>query len=119
MGIVWVYVVTCPLGRSITALGKVWHPEHFVCFICHEPFSGSNFYEKDNKPYCELHYAQEFGKVCAKCNRPIIKESLFFLDKVYHPEHFVCTGCDKPLEKGENFGFGGKIMYRKYSRMGN
>jgi len=89
------------LGRSITALGRVWHPEHFVCFTCHEPFAGSNFYEKDGKPYCETHYTQLFGDPCAKCNRPVIHDACHFLDKVYHMEHFVCTGCDKPLKKGD------------------
>jgi len=23
-----------------------------------------------------------------------------FFDKVYHQEHFLCTGCDVPLKKG-------------------
>jgi len=89
------------LGRSITALGRVWHPEHFVCFTCHEPFAGSNFYEKEGKPYCEAHFTQLFGDPCAKCGRPVIHNACHFLDKVYHLEHFVCTGCDKPLKKGD------------------
>jgi len=89
------------IGRSITALAKVWHPEHFVCFICHEPFVGSNFYEHDGKPYCETHFTQEFGEVCAKCNRPAIHNVIHFLDKVYHQEHFLCSGCNKPIKKGD------------------
>ena len=88
-------------GRSITALGRVWHPEHFVCFVCHEPFAGSNFYEAEGKPYCELHFTQQFGTPCAKCNKPVVNNACHFLDKVYHLEHFVCTGCDKPLKKGD------------------
>jgi len=87
-------------GRSITALGRVWHPEHFVCSVCHEPFSGSNFYERDNKPYCDIHFAQTFGEPCAKCNKPVVKETITFFNKSYHPDCFVCTGCDKPLGKG-------------------
>jgi len=89
------------VGRSITALGRVWHPEHFVCTVCHEPFSGSNFFEHDNKPYCDLHYAQLFGDPCGKCNRPVVREAITFVDKVYHPDCFVCTGCDKILKKGD------------------
>jgi len=89
------------MGRSITALGKVWHPEHFVCYSCHEPFAGSNFYENEGKPYCEVHYTQNFGLPCAKCNRPVVHNACHFLDKVYHMEHFVCSGCDERLKKGD------------------
>ena len=39
------------IGRSFTAMGRVWHPEHFVCFHCKEPFHGSTFMEKDGNPY--------------------------------------------------------------------
>jgi len=89
------------LGRSVTALGKVWHPDHFVCFSCHEPFAGSNFYEHDGKPYCEVHFTQNFGTACAKCNRPVVHNAIHFLDKVYHTEHFTCSGCDCLLKKGD------------------
>jgi hypothetical protein len=98
------------VGRSITALSKVWHPEHFVCFVCHEPFSGSNFYENDGKPYCEIHYTQLFGTPCGKCGRPVIHNAVNFFDKVYHQEHFVCTGCDQPLKKGNINEWEGKPM---------
>jgi hypothetical protein len=39
------------VGRSMSALNRVWHPEHFVCAHCHEPFGESNFWEKDGLPY--------------------------------------------------------------------
>jgi len=90
------------LGRAITALGRVWHPEHFVCFVCHEPFSGSHFFDHEVNgvptPFCEIHYAQKYGKPCAKCNQPVVRDAIEFCDKVYHQDHFVCTGCDKPLK---------------------
>jgi hypothetical protein len=78
--------------------------------VCHEPFSGSNFYEAENKPYCETHYTQLFGTPCGKCGRPVIHNAVNFLDKVYHQEHFVCTGCDKPLKKGDINEWEGKPM---------
>jgi len=98
------------VGRSITALGRVWHPDHFVCCICHEAFTASNFYEHDNKPYCDLHYAQYFGTPCAKCNKPVYKDNLYFFDKVYHDECFVCTGCDKHLQRGNTTEWESKPM---------
>eukprot|EP01117_Protostelium_nocturnum_P002167 TRINITY_DN12804_c0_g1_i1.p1 TRINITY_DN12804_c0_g1~~TRINITY_DN12804_c0_g1_i1.p1 ORF type:complete len:454 (-),score=122.65 TRINITY_DN12804_c0_g1_i1:68-1429(-) len=88
------------LGRSVTALGKVWHPEHFVCFVCHEPFPGSNFHERDGKAYCEAHYVQEFGTPCVICNKAVLAGAVHFLDKVYHAEHFTCSGCGGVLKKG-------------------
>ena len=32
--------------RVITALGKHWHVEHFVCAKCEKPFLGHRHYEK-------------------------------------------------------------------------
>lgn len=87
------------IGRSVTALGKVWHPEHFMCFTCKDPFAGSSFYEHLGKPYCELHYLQQFGKVCHTCNKPIADNGIAAMGKHYHQEHFVCGGCSKPLGK--------------------
>lgn len=34
-------------GRSVTALGKVFHPEHFVCAKCELPFAGDAYHEYD------------------------------------------------------------------------
>jgi len=42
-------------GNVINALGT-WHPEHFVCQTCHQPFPQGEFYEVDGLPYCEQHY---------------------------------------------------------------
>lgn len=84
-------------GRSLTAMGRVWHPEHFVCAHCHSPFPSSNFFENDGKPYCDLHYAQLFAQECAKCERPIIGTALYALDKYWHAEHYMCHQCDRLL----------------------
>jgi len=88
-------------GRSTTALGKVWHPDHFTCHICSVPFVESHYYENDGLPYCETHYVQLFGNNCAYCKEPIIKNVMKFLDKAYHPEHFFCSTCQKPLTNGK------------------
>lgn len=87
------------VGRSVTALGRVWHPEHFMCTTCKEPFATSSFHEHLGKPYCELHYLQQFGKICHTCNKPIANEGIAAMGKHYHAEHFVCGGCSKPLGK--------------------
>ena len=75
-------------GRCVNALGKQWHPEHFVCVTCERPFSNSkvrlwdwkmSYYENifqyflgpNNLPYCEMHYNALYGDVCNFCNRVI------------------------------------------------
>lgn len=38
-------------GPFMTALGKKYHPDHFVCTLCTKPLS-TNFLEQEGKPYC-------------------------------------------------------------------
>eukprot|EP01125_Pyxidicula_operculata_P006286 TRINITY_DN217_c0_g1_i2.p1 TRINITY_DN217_c0_g1~~TRINITY_DN217_c0_g1_i2.p1 ORF type:complete len:449 (+),score=111.48 TRINITY_DN217_c0_g1_i2:82-1428(+) len=88
-------------GRSITAIGKVWHPDHFTCHICNAPFVESSYYENDGLPYCQTHYIQLFGDNCAYCKEPIVSNGKKFLDKAYHENHFLCNTCQKPLKTGQ------------------
>jgi paxillin len=48
-------------------------------------------------PYCELHYHQQTGSMCASCNQPITGGSVTALGKKWHPEHFICVFCMNPL----------------------
>lgn len=57
--------------RVVTALGKHWHVEHFVCAKCEKPFLGHRHYEKRGLAYCETHYHQLFGNLCFVCNQVI------------------------------------------------
>eukprot|EP01121_Diplochlamys_sp_Union-15-3_P016140 TRINITY_DN5440_c0_g3_i1.p1 TRINITY_DN5440_c0_g3~~TRINITY_DN5440_c0_g3_i1.p1 ORF type:complete len:390 (-),score=56.18 TRINITY_DN5440_c0_g3_i1:49-1218(-) len=38
----------------VSALGKTYHRDHFVCTHCSEPFQGQ-YWEVDGKPYCIKH----------------------------------------------------------------
>lgn len=58
-------------GQVITALGYLWHPEHFVCTHCDQSIGASIFYEKDSKPYCEKDYFELFSPKCAACFKSI------------------------------------------------
>jgi hypothetical protein len=88
-------------GRSVTALGKVWHPDHFMCHICSVVLVESNFLSNDELPYCQTHYIQLFGDVCAYCKEPITKNAIKFLEKAYHEDHFFCGQCQVPLKSGK------------------
>eukprot|EP01099_Mayorella_cantabrigiensis_P000108 TRINITY_DN1045_c0_g1_i1.p1 TRINITY_DN1045_c0_g1~~TRINITY_DN1045_c0_g1_i1.p1 ORF type:complete len:611 (+),score=124.65 TRINITY_DN1045_c0_g1_i1:65-1897(+) len=84
-------------GRSLTAMGRVWHPEHFVCAFCHEPFPGMVFREHDGKPYCEQHYQMLQCPPCVKCGLAVVGGGKSAFGHTWHKEHFVCTGCEKSL----------------------
>ena len=47
--------------RCVTALGKKWHPEHFVCAFCNNPLGGGSFKEKGDKAYCSSCFAKLFS----------------------------------------------------------
>eukprot|EP01117_Protostelium_nocturnum_P001748 TRINITY_DN1215_c0_g1_i12.p1 TRINITY_DN1215_c0_g1~~TRINITY_DN1215_c0_g1_i12.p1 ORF type:complete len:1750 (+),score=777.84 TRINITY_DN1215_c0_g1_i12:2681-7930(+) len=87
-------------GRQVTALGKVWHPEHFVCTICKAPFSGSSFKQKDGKAYCDVHFAREFGPKCGVCQKGV-GSGITFNGIAFHKEHFKCQGCLQDLKSGK------------------
>lgn len=59
------------VGLTITAMGKIYHPEHFVCFKCELPFNGSPHFENEGKIYCEVHYKEVTGALCKYCCRGI------------------------------------------------
>lgn len=57
----------------ITALGQVWHPEHFVCAVCNVELSHTGFFEREGRPYCDKDYHQLFAPRCSYCKGPILK----------------------------------------------
>ncbi|KAM7388314.1 hypothetical protein PAMP_024500 [Pampus punctatissimus] len=87
------YCNKCIAGKMITALGEVWHPEHFVCVVCKTELGTKNFFEREGKPYCEKDYQELFSPRCAYCKGPIVQNILTALDQTWHPEHFFCTYC--------------------------
>ncbi|XP_026201866.1 leupaxin isoform X1 [Anabas testudineus] len=83
----------CIVGKMITALGEVWHPEHFVCAVCKIELGTRGFFERDGRPYCDKDYHQLFSPRCAYCKGPINQNIVTALDQTWHPEHFFCTHC--------------------------
>ncbi|XP_051965252.1 leupaxin-like [Xyrauchen texanus] len=91
----------CIVGKIITALGQVWHQEHFVCMVCREELGTCGYFERDGKPYCEKDYQNLFSPHCAYCQGPITQNILTAMDQTWHPEHFFCSHC------GDMFGTDG------------
>ncbi|XP_060048952.1 paxillin isoform X4 [Erinaceus europaeus] len=80
-------------GQVVTAMGKTWHPEHFVCTHCQEEIGSRNFFERDGQPYCAKDYHSLFSPRCHYCNGPILDKVVTALDRTWHPEHFFCAQC--------------------------
>lgn len=78
--------------KCVTAMNKRWHLSCFVCTQCLQPFSG-NYYEKDQRPYCEKCYNQVFSSRCRACHQPIYGDCINALGSQWHPEHFNCQFC--------------------------
>ncbi|XP_071350612.1 uncharacterized protein [Trachinotus anak] len=81
------------VGQVVTAMGRTWHPEHFVCTHCQDEIGSRNFFERDGQPYCEKDYHSLFSPRCHYCNGPILDKVVTALDKTWHPEHFFCAQC--------------------------
>ncbi|XP_057687106.1 mucin-2 isoform X1 [Corythoichthys intestinalis] len=81
------------VGQLVTAMGRTWHPEHFVCTHCQEEIGSRNFFEREGQPYCERDYHNLFSPRCHYCNGPILNQVVTALDRTWHPEHFFCAQC--------------------------
>ncbi|CAB1353970.1 unnamed protein product [Coregonus sp. 'balchen'] len=74
----------CNKPIVVTAMGRTWHPEHFVCTHCQEEIGSRNFFERDGAPYCEKDYHDLFSPRCHYCNGPILDCGAFFGPEGFH-----------------------------------
>lgn len=79
--------------QLITALGQVWHPEHFVCAVCKEEVGTCGFFERDGKPYCEKDYQNLFAPRCGYCKGPIIQVNSILTWLDFSQPHSICYIC--------------------------
>ncbi|KAL5479195.1 hypothetical protein EMCRGX_G022686 [Ephydatia muelleri] len=100
-------------GPFASALGKVFHPEHFTCHHCSKELTNSTFILEGDAIYCEHCYEQIFAHPCYACKKPIIGSSVSAVDLYWHPDHFRCSQCATDLTKGDGFSFEGGQLYCK------
>jgi len=67
---------------------------------CRRPFGAQSFYDHEGLPYCETHFHARRGSLCVTCNKPVTGRCVTAMYRKYHPEHFVCTYCQRQLNKG-------------------
>uniref|UniRef100_A0A8W4F813 Transforming growth factor beta 1 induced transcript 1 n=1 Tax=Sus scrofa TaxID=9823 RepID=A0A8W4F813_PIG len=94
----WRATLSVPLHspqKMVTALGTHWHPEHFCCVSCGEPFGDEGFHEREGRPYCRRDFLQLFAPRCQGCQGPILDNYISALSALWHPDCFVCRvrGC--------------------------
>jgi hypothetical protein len=93
------------VGKSVKdSSGRLtgrYHKHCFVCKTCSDPFPTAEFYVYENSPYCERHYHELNGSVCASCNHGIEGQYLETDARTkFHPRCFTCTTCRIVLRDG-------------------
>ncbi|XP_069484954.1 leupaxin [Ambystoma mexicanum] len=88
------------IDKYLTAMNSIWHEECFVCGDCFCTFSNGCFYELNGRPFCELDFHRQQGTICKGCQLPIKGRCVNAMGARFHPEHFVCTFCQKQLSHG-------------------
>jgi len=63
-------------GNYLSALGSMWHPEHFTCAACGRPIAGANFQLHEGAPYHLDCYRDRVAPRCAYCGKPLVGEYL-------------------------------------------
>ena len=110
-------------GKSVKAAdGRLtgrWHKACFVCRTCTQPFTTADFYVIDNQPYCEHHYHEANGSLCAGCHRGIEGQYLETTGaggdgRKFHPRCFTCADCRVVL-RDDYFEIGGRVFCERHA----
>ena len=60
---------------------------------------------------CSVSFAEK--KICHTCNKEITKASLTAEGKYFHPTHFICANCKKPIDENVYYYENGKFYDKK------
>ncbi|XP_070134324.1 PDZ and LIM domain protein Zasp isoform X4 [Drosophila bipectinata] len=84
-------------GPFITALGRIWCPDHFICVNgnCRRPLQDIGFVEEKGDLYCEYCFEKFLAPTCSNCAGKIKGDCLNAIGKHFHPECFTCGQCGK------------------------
>jgi len=108
------------VGKSVKdSSGRLtgrYHKQCFVCRTCSDTFPTAEFYVFSNSPYCERHYHELNGSLCASCDRGIEGQYLETGDdRKFHPKCFTCTTCRVVL-RDDYFEVGGQKYCDRHAR---
>lgn len=100
--------------RMITALGKTWHPEHFLCRHCETQIEDATFNIQDGEPVCSKCFVERYTQTCAGCKKPILERTICALGENWHEKCFCCDGaCRKPLANQPFYERQGKVYCKQ------
>ncbi|XP_078489557.1 PDZ and LIM domain protein 7-like [Ciona intestinalis] len=89
-------------GPYLTAQGKNWHPDEFICASqnCGRPLQNCGFIEEKGQRYCAGCYEKYFAQTCHDCHKKIVGEVMHALNETWHVTCFVCTDCKQAFRDG-------------------
>jgi DNA-directed RNA polymerase subunit RPC12/RpoP len=64
------------VGYALNALNATWHPEHFVCAVCHLPIHDDRFNVHQGQPYHSSCFVASVLPRCVFCGKPLVGEYL-------------------------------------------
>ena len=102
----------CPIcakavtGKSLKALGSVFHPECFACMTCGKSLMGLRVANRDGRPHCLACILPK----CGGCGKPIEGKVASAMGKKWHPECLCCNVCKKPFAAGAKARTVGEVM---------
>ena len=81
------------LQPCVKAIGKMFHPEHFICAHCGKQIANESFHLDSGKPYCAQDYKELFCVKCCSCKQVIGGGDRWLeaLDKPWHADCFRCS----------------------------
>ncbi|KAJ4341890.1 hypothetical protein N0V87_001555 [Didymella glomerata] len=78
-------------GEVVVACGAEWHPGHFFCAQCGDPFDSSTpFVEKDGYAWCVNCHTNRYSAKCKGCRKPVTDTVVKALGAEWHTGCFVC-----------------------------
>lgn len=86
-------------GFFIDELHNHYHSQCFRCVECRQIFSAELPYVPyRDMAYCDADFEKLFVKKCAACKGIIESTGVSALGQTWHPEHFCCSVCRKPIQ---------------------
>ncbi|EDW03819.1 transforming growth factor beta-1-induced transcript 1 protein [Drosophila grimshawi] len=100
--------------RVVCALGKRWHPEHFLCRDCDKQIKDDIFNIQEGEPVCSECFLERYTSTCAACKEPILDRTIRAMGTNWHENCFVCDGaCKQPLKDCAFFERDGKAYCKQ------
>ncbi|KAF2638063.1 hypothetical protein P280DRAFT_529756 [Massarina eburnea CBS 473.64] len=91
-------------GEVVVACGAEWHPGHFFCAQCGDPFDSTTpFVEKEGYAWCVGCHTNRYSTKCRKCRRPVTETVVKALGFEWHVGCFCCVECSGPFDDGRYF----------------